>query len=91
MVRRNYLPLAAGCYTDCCLFVVTPGNRAAAVVGGLNVIVFIIIAVLDHREKIQKKRDGELNSASVSPESSAPSIGDVIERKGSLGVEEIAI
>ena len=91
MVSFNYLPLPTGCYTNCCLFVVTPGNRAAAVVGGLNVIVFIIIAVLDHREKIQKKRNGELNTASALSESSAPSIGDGNEKKVPLGVGEIAV
>ena len=33
------------------------GNRAAAVVAGFNVIVFTVIAVLAHRDKLQKKRN----------------------------------
>lgn len=45
---------------------VTPGNRAAAVVAGLNVIVFTLITVLAHREKLKKKRDGELKPGSDS-------------------------
>ena len=45
---------------DCQLFLVTPGNRAAAVVAGFNVIVFSTIAILAHREKLQKKRNNQL-------------------------------
>ena len=60
----NLLPSTLTC-------IVTPGNRAAAVVAGLTVIVFILITVLDHREKIQKKRAGELNPAFASSETSA--------------------
>lgn len=44
---------------------VTAGNRAAAVVAGLNVIVFGIIAVLANRERLQKKRHGEVDSTST--------------------------
>jgi ACS family pantothenate transporter-like MFS transporter len=55
-------------------------------VAGLNVIVFIIIAVLAHREKIQKKRNGELNAASVSLDSPSPSIDDGSEKKLSSGI-----
>ncbi|EPE33309.1 MFS general substrate transporter [Glarea lozoyensis ATCC 20868] len=39
---------------------VTPGNRGAAVVAGLNVLVFSLITYLAHREKLQKKRNGQL-------------------------------
>jgi ACS family pantothenate transporter-like MFS transporter len=67
---------------------VTPGNRAAAVVAGLNVIVFTIITVLAHREKIQKKRHGQLEPVSVSSDSPAASIGDGNEKKVALRVEE---
>jgi ACS family pantothenate transporter-like MFS transporter len=63
---------------------VTPGNRAAAVVGGLNVIVFTIIGVLAHREKIQKKRDGQLVPAPGSSDLESPSIGEGNEKKGPL-------
>ncbi|EHK97819.1 putative Pantothenate transporter liz1 [Glarea lozoyensis 74030] len=38
----------------------TPGNRGAAVVAGLNVLVFSLITYLAHREKLQKKRNGQL-------------------------------
>jgi ACS family pantothenate transporter-like MFS transporter len=52
-------------------------------VAGLNVIVFTVIAVLAHREKIEKKRRGELGPApalSVT-DSSARSIEDGGEKK----------
>ncbi|OIW22625.1 putative pantothenate transporter liz1 [Coniochaeta ligniaria NRRL 30616] len=52
---------------------VTPGNRAAAVVGGFNVIVFSTIAFLAHREKLQKKRNNQL--AVDSSESVLPAAG----------------
>jgi ACS family pantothenate transporter-like MFS transporter len=55
-------------------------------VAGLNVIVFIVIAVLAHREKLQKKRNGELNVESVSSDSPAPSIDVGNEKKLSSGV-----
>ena len=62
---------------------VTPGNRAAAVVAGLNVIVFSAIAYLAHREKLQKKRNNQL--ANVSSESVLPAdeknISEVAEVK----------
>jgi hypothetical protein len=35
---------------------INPGNRGAAVVTGLNVIVFSIIGALAYREKKQKER-----------------------------------
>lgn len=83
---------------DCGVFLVTPGNRAAAVVAGLNVIVFSTIAVLAHREKLQKKRAGKLEptssplaSPSASPLASRlPSInGD--EKRVPLGVKEVNV
>jgi MFS transporter, ACS family, pantothenate transporter len=58
------------------------------VVGGLNVIVFTIIRVLAHREKIQKKGDGQLNPASGSSDLESPSIGKGNEKKGPLVDEE---
>lgn len=39
---------------------VTPGNRAAAVVAGINIIVFSTIALLAHREKLAKKRNNQV-------------------------------
>jgi ACS family pantothenate transporter-like MFS transporter len=73
--------------TIACL--VTPGNRAAAVVAGLNVIVFIIITVLAHREKIQKKRAGQVEPVLSSSDSPTPSIGAKNEKlpAGSHAVE----
>ncbi|KAG0652965.1 Pantothenate transporter liz1 [Hyphodiscus hymeniophilus] len=67
---------------------VRAGNRAAAVVAGLNVIVFIIITVLAHREKLQKKRNHGLDPAPVSLHSSTPSIDDGTEKKLPLKDEE---
>lgn len=57
-------------------------------VAGLNVIVFILITVLAHREKIQKKRDGQLEPAFVTSDLSTPSISDGIEKKLPLVDEE---
>jgi ACS family pantothenate transporter-like MFS transporter len=48
---------------------VTPGNRAAAVVAGFNVIVFGTITLLAHREKLAKKRKNQLP---LTPDSSQP-------------------
>jgi ACS family pantothenate transporter-like MFS transporter len=58
------------------------------VVGGLNVIVFTIIGMLAHREKMKKKRDGQLNPASGSSDLESPSIGEGNEKKGPLVDEE---
>ncbi|KAH8586080.1 putative pantothenate transporter liz1 [Bisporella sp. PMI_857] len=69
---------------------VTPGNRGAAVVAGLTVIVFTIIAVLAHREKIQKKRNGELGANVALPDSSNTSIRDQKKRTSLKDVEDIA-
>ena len=52
---------------------VTPGNRAAAVVAGLNIIVFTAIALLAHREKLARKRENQLPVASDLPESETSS------------------
>jgi len=66
---------------------VTPGNRGAAVVAGFNVIVFTAIAILAHREKLQKKRNGELKAAAPS-DSSTASIEVSDEKRVSLRDEE---
>jgi hypothetical protein len=55
------------------------------VVTALTVIVFIIIAVLDQREKLQKKRLRHIEPASASSDGS---IGEEIEKKGPLVDEE---
>jgi hypothetical protein len=55
------------------------------VVTALTVIVFIIIAVLDQREKLQKKRLRHIEPASTSSDGS---IGEEIEKKGPLVDEE---
>ena len=49
---------------------VTPGNRAAAVVAGINVLIFTLITWLAHKEKLQKKRNGGLAPASIASDSS---------------------
>ncbi|OQV00239.1 hypothetical protein CLAIMM_05764 [Cladophialophora immunda] len=70
---------------------VTPGNRAAAVVAGLNVIVFGLIALLAHREKKQKKRNGELELSSAEIDPPTPFTGETNEKKPSLGVQAVEI
>ena len=52
---------------------VTPGNRAAAVIAGVNIIVFTTIAFLSHREKLAKKRRSKLPLASEPLERQSPS------------------
>ena len=59
---------------------VTPGNRAAAVVAGFNIIVFTTIALLAHREKLAKKRNNQLIATPESPEPETPS--DTSHEKG---------
>lgn len=64
---------------------VTPGNRAAAVVAGFNIIVFSTIAFLAHRDKVAKKRANLLPHTSDSPEPTTPS--DEVNSKGlTIGV-----
>ncbi|KAL2414699.1 Pantothenate transporter liz1 [Exophiala dermatitidis] len=74
---------------------VTPGNRAAAVMAGFNVLVFSTIAVLAHCEKMKKKRQGQLQpleeTASTSSESPDISIVDHNEKKVSASVRQVAI
>ncbi|KAF2022570.1 putative pantothenate transporter liz1 [Setomelanomma holmii] len=60
---------------------VTPGNRAAAVVAGFNIIVFSTIALLAQREKLAKKRKNHLPPATDSSEPTTP-----IEEVGSKGM-----
>lgn len=57
-------------------------------VAGLNVIVFTIITLLAHREKVQKKRSGELKHASASLDSATGVINDGSEKKSPLVDEE---
>ncbi|KAG4436104.1 hypothetical protein IFR05_008424 [Cadophora sp. M221] len=61
----------------------TAGNRAAAVIAGLNILVYILIAVLAHKEKLHKKRAGGLPPASPidDPESSSIGEGSGSEKK----------
>jgi len=65
---------------------VTPGNRAAAVVAGINVLVFILITYLAHKEKLQKKRNGGLAPASIGSDSPPPV--EVDEKRLPVGDEE---
>ena len=51
-------------------------------------IVFTIITLLAHREKIQKKRNGELKPASASLDSATGIIDDGNEKKRSPLVDE---
>ncbi|KAH6665184.1 putative pantothenate transporter liz1 [Halenospora varia] len=55
---------------------VTPGNRGAAVVAGINVLIFTLITFLAHKEKVQKKRNGELEPAKAPSDPETPSISE---------------
>ena len=55
-------------------------------IAGLNVIIFTVIAVLAHREKKQKKRQGQLTPTSDLSDSEARAV-DVDEKLG-VNVEE---
>jgi MFS transporter, ACS family, pantothenate transporter len=71
---------------------VTPGNKAAAVVAGLNVLVFITIAVLAHREKLAKKRAGTLPNPHQEPALTAElEVGEGNEKRMALGVQAVEI
>ncbi|KAI1613227.1 putative pantothenate transporter liz1 [Exophiala viscosa] len=70
---------------------VTAGNRAAAVVAGFNVIVFATIAVLAHREKLQKKQNHELAPPPTPSDLPSPIISDGDEKKVHLGVNTVEI
>jgi MFS transporter, ACS family, pantothenate transporter len=69
---------------------VTPGNRAAAVVAGFNVIVFSLIAYLALREKLQKKRNNQVEHP-VSVEEEVTAIGDAADQNKALEVQAIEI
>lgn len=61
-------------------YLVTPGNRAAAVVGGFTVIIFTVITVLDHKERLRGRRDGQPRSVFASSDSS-PQSTSIDEKK----------
>jgi ACS family pantothenate transporter-like MFS transporter len=63
------------------------------VVAGFNVIVFTIITVLAHREKLQKKRKGQLPAPShaSAEEPSTPSVDDGNEKNLSVGVHAVNV
>ena len=70
-------------------YLVTPGNTAAAVVGGLNVIVFTVIAVLAHREKKQTKRNRESQAVYALSNSSTPTTEEGNKKLPLTDIEEI--
>jgi ACS family pantothenate transporter-like MFS transporter len=70
---------------------VTPGNRAAAVIAGFNVIVFTTIYLLSRREQLQKKRSGGIDTASTSSEPSTPTPEEHNEKKIASGVKAVEV
>lgn len=68
---------------------VTKGNRAAAVIAGVNIIVFTTIATLAHKEKLARKRKNQVSSALDSSEPTTPTGGSV--EKGGLAVGVLAV
>jgi hypothetical protein len=86
--QRFVLPFYFQLFDVLTLRLVTPGNTAAAVVGGFNVVVFTIIAILAHREKKQKKKNGEPTRASVLADSPTSGSVDGSEKRLPLGDEE---
>ena len=89
------LLLPRSIFTDCCHYLVTPGNRGAAVVTGLNVIVFSTIAILAHREKKRKAGNTGVEAGTPVEESSTPSSlnGDehVDEKRTPYGVKAVEL
>jgi ACS family pantothenate transporter-like MFS transporter len=59
---------------------VTPGFRGAAVVAGVNIVVFSTIAFLAHKEKLATKRESHLSNVSDTSESQTPS--EIVDEKG---------
>jgi ACS family pantothenate transporter-like MFS transporter len=70
---------------------VTPGNRGAAVVAGLNIIVFTTIGILAHRERKEKKRLGELSPASAALDSPTTSIAGKDENDFGTAVQIVDV
>lgn len=69
---------------------VTPGNRAAAVVAGLNVVIFSVIAVLAHREELQRKRGLQLpESLFTASDNPRASVECGIEKQSMVGVRAV--
>ncbi|KAJ9607884.1 hypothetical protein H2200_007963 [Cladophialophora chaetospira] len=69
---------------------VTPGNRAAAVIAGFNVVIFSTIALLAHREKLQKKRNNQLQAAPGDSDLDAP-VPEADAKKAALEVQAVEI
>jgi ACS family pantothenate transporter-like MFS transporter len=90
MVRLNssIFPIS---YDILIFLAVTPGNTGAAVVAGFNVIVFVIIAILAHREKVQKKRRGELQSPTRVLDSETQSTDDGNEKSDGIKKKVVAV
>lgn len=68
---------------------VTPGNRAAAVVASFNIVVFSIIAILSHKEKLAKKRNHQLSSAPDLSQAQRPSDESNNVKGPALGISAI--
>ncbi|KAH7093496.1 putative pantothenate transporter liz1 [Paraphoma chrysanthemicola] len=64
---------------------VTPGNRAAAVVAGFNIIVFTTIALLAHKEKLARKKNNQAASIASSTETTTP-VDEVDSKAVNVGV-----
>ena len=64
---------------------VTHGNRAAAVIAGVNIIIFTTIAFLAHKEKLARKRNNAIASTQDSIEPQSPSINST-EKDPAVGV-----
>jgi MFS transporter, ACS family, pantothenate transporter len=70
---------------------VTAGNRAAAVVAGFNVIVFTVIALLAHRERLQKKRSNQHSSVMSGESSETASAKSEAEVEGPAEAQKVAL
>jgi hypothetical protein len=70
---------------------VKPGNRGAAVISVLNILVFTAIDILAHRERKQKKRLGEVSPASAALDSPITGIAGKDENDFGAAVQTVEI
>ena len=68
---------------------VTPGFRGAAVVAGINIVVFSTIAFLAHKEKLAKKRESHVSAASDTSEPQTPS--EIVDEKSRVTAGVFAV
>ena len=60
-------------------------------IAGINVIVFTTIYLVSRREKLQKVRSGEIDTASTPSEPSTPISEEQSEKKAASGIKTVEV